>query len=246
MMDSNSSRVCQHPALDEWRGISYSPPQDAAGSRRRAGSVTLAERISKHEACHAIAGISCGFTVTSITINRNSGSTLSRGGGDEMKPLEEFSQAPLFELVPPCADDFTADEIAAADKLRIGMYGRIILAMAGTAGERIFFPDMAPLPAPSDMQKAMECAKLITTDLKAALTLLDFARADVKRILIANKYQVEIVAAALLKEGTLDAEQIKAVISGRPDVLRRKRWDAMAASADQFMAMTGGLRLLTI
>jgi len=41
-----------------------------------------------------------------------------------------------------------------------------------------------------------------------------------------RKHQVEALAAALLQEGSLDAGEIAAILSGRPDVTRRSRWNA--------------------
>jgi hypothetical protein len=202
--------------------------------------------VAKHEAGHVIVGLVCGLLTDRVSINSNGGRTWGRSC-DGIKSLEEFSDAPLFELVCPCADDFTAEEVSLAAKLRITLYAQTIQALAGSQSELLFFPERTPMLAASDVQRAAKYAKLVASDLKAAAALLDYARIDAERILAARRHQVEAIAAALLKERTLDAEQIEAVISGRPDVLRRKQWTAMAASAELFMTMTGGgLKLLTI
>ena len=49
-------------------------------------------------------------------------------------------------------------------------------ALAGTAAERLFFPDVTPMVATTDLQQAAAWAKFIGNDLKAAAALLDFAR----------------------------------------------------------------------
>ena len=155
---------------------------------------------------------------------------------DQIKSLEQFSNAPLFELVRPCANDFTAAEVIEVNRLYVSLYALIVQAMAGTEAERCLFPDQTPMQAASDVRQAAAHAKLIASDLKAAMTLLDHARIDAARILIANKYRIEAVAAALIEHKTLDAAQIEAVLAGRP--LRRKQWNAKGA--ELFLTMTGG------
>jgi ATP-dependent Zn protease len=203
------------------------------------------ERIAAHEAGHVITALSCGLAVDGATIAPekagagNAGCVWSNPGScPDIRPLEEFSDAPLFELVRSCADDFTAAEVIEANRLHVTIYARIIQALAGVESDRLFFPDRNPLAATTDMQQAMAHARLIAIDLKAALALIDRARADARHILIANKHQVDIVVEALLEHKTLDGAEIAAVLAGRS--LRRKRLDAMAASAEMFLAMTGG------
>jgi hypothetical protein len=84
---------------------------------------------------------------------------------------------------------------------------------------------------------------------KAALALLDFAKADAARILAARKHQVEAVAAALIEGKTLDGAEIEAIISESvlsPARKARRRWDAMAVNAALFTASHGGLKRLAI
>jgi hypothetical protein len=54
------------------------------------------------------------------------------------------------------------------------------------------------------------------------------------------------IADALITQKTLDGAEIAAVLAGRHDVFWRKQWMAMAAGAEQFNAMTGGLKRLAI
>jgi len=56
-----------------------------------------------------------------------------------------------------------------------------------------------------------------------------------------RKHQVEALAAALLQEGSLDAAEIAAILSGRPDVTRRSRWNANIVNAESFSRTFGTL-----
>jgi hypothetical protein len=203
------------------------------------------KRTAGHEAGHVIAAVACGLKIDGATIDPEKAGPGKAGcvwnhlgNPDEVRPLKEFSDAPLFELVPPCADDFTADEITAAAKLRITLYAQTIQALAGVEGARLLFPDRTPSASATDMQQAVAHAKLIASDLKAALALLDFARVDAARILTVRRRQLEAVSTALFEHKTLDGAEIADILAGRS--LQRKRWDAMAESAALFMTMTGG------
>jgi hypothetical protein len=106
--------------------------------------------VAKHDAGHVIVSLVCGLLTDRVSINSNGRRTWGHSC-DQIKPLEEFSNAPLFELVCPCADDFTAEEVSLAAKLRIGLYALTVQALAGTQSELLFFPERTPMLAASDV-----------------------------------------------------------------------------------------------
>jgi hypothetical protein len=218
--------------------------------RGRLGSIPSTDRVTftaRHEAAHIAAHYACGHPVERVTIDPAiagpgaAGAVWSPHESLDSKKLHEFSDVGLHELTKPPRANIEGRPLS--DATCVLLYGRLIAMLAGLEEDRL-----SGRPASlsrSDVRKAMFYAGCIAGTHEAVLALIDRARADAKRILIANKHLVEAVAAALLKEGTLDAEQIEAVILGRLDV--RKQWTAMAAGAAQFMAMTnGGLKLLTV
>jgi hypothetical protein len=205
------------------------------------------KETARHEAAHVVAHHACGHPVDRATIDPeiagpgNAGAVWSPNLNIDSKPLHEFSDITLHELTKPPRAQLEGQPLS--DGSCVLVYGRMIAALAGKEADRLF--DRPSMPR-TDMRIAVYFATCIAGTHEAALALIDRARADAKRILIVKKNQVEIVAAALLEYRTLDSEQIAAVLAGRPDAIRRKQWTAMAAGAEQFRAMTGGLRLLTI
>jgi hypothetical protein len=206
------------------------------------------ERIAAHEGGHAIARLACGLSLVGITIDREvarsktasentAGCVWGLPDNYACNPLEAFSDVPLHELA--------GEEFSFATC--VFCYARTISFLAGREAERIFFDQPPDSYSGSDVQAAAFLVTTITNTRKAALVLLDHARIDAARILAARKHQVEIIAAALLEQKTLDGQEIDAILSGRPDALRRKRWTATAASAELFKTMTdGGLKRLNL
>lgn len=208
--------------------------------------------ISIHEAGHAVAARACGLSIDRATIDPKVAGP-GRGGcvwqtpnNHDCKPLKEFSDAPLFELARPCADDFTAEESRFAAKLIVRFYARTVTALAGTQAELLFYPDRTPMIATTDVQEAQRFSDLVTSTPEESAMLLDHSRTDAARILAARRRQVEAIAGALIERKTLDAADIDDVLSEsstpalRTERARRRRWAAMAVSVEQFKTMTGG------
>jgi hypothetical protein len=194
-----------------------------------------------HESGHVVSGTSCGLSIDRATIDPKVAGPERAGcvwliPDDHCKFLKEFSDAPLFELVRPCADDFTAEERRSAARLVVRLYARTVTLLAGTQAELLFYPDREPRIATTDVREAERFAVLVAGSSSASL--LDDARADAERILASNKHQVEAVAAALLERKTLDAEEIGDVLSLTPaqssERARKRRWAATVASAAAF------------
>jgi hypothetical protein len=251
MSPRNSSERFLSAELDR-RGDSFpaalsvrSAPASGAVRRNDAARAFLSDdRVSVHEAGHGVAGRACGLSIRLATIDPEvagegrAGCVFGTPDDYACKELQEFSDAPLFELVPPCADDFTTDELSFVAELRVKMYARIIQALAGTAAERLFFPDVTPMVATTDVQQAAALAKLIASDLKAAAALLDFARKDSARIVAAHRDQIAALADALIIERTLNGAAIDDILAGvspamRAERARRKEWAAMVANVER-------------
>jgi hypothetical protein len=204
---------------------------------------------ARHEAAHVVAHHACGHPVERATIDPaiagpgNAGAVWSPHESLDSKQLHEFSDITLHELTKPPRAKLESQPLSAATCVLI--YGRLIAVLAGLEADRL-----SGRPANlsrSDVRQAAFYAGCIAGTHAAVLVLIDRARVDAKRILVTNKQQVDIVAAALLEYKTLNAEEIDTVLSGRPNALRQKRWDAMAASPALFTTMTGGgLKLLAI
>jgi hypothetical protein len=203
------------------------------------------KRTSAHEAGHVVAALAVGLSIDGASCDPVAAGPGRNGciwltpNDYTCKPLWKFSSFMLHELRQVPLAKIEGKPLSVVTF--VFFYAKTICLMAGKEAERLLFDQVpANLWSSSDMRGAAFLASTITGTHKAALTLIDRARADAKRILVANRTSVESLAAALLKEGTLDAEQIEAVISGRHDVLQRKQWSMTAAGAAQFMAMTGG------
>jgi hypothetical protein len=117
------------------------------------------------------------------------------------------------------------------------MYARAIMFLAG--GEsRIFVGRDHSDGDRNDIRAAEFCACWVSSDPRSFLRM---ARTDAGRILRTRRHQVELLANALLEFGSLDAEQIKAAMSGVPDALRRRQWNSSAVNAASFVNSFGML-----
>jgi hypothetical protein len=83
----------------------------------------------------------------------------------------------------------------------------LLLALE-VAPERLCFPDQPPMVATGDMQHTRAFRNLLCSSLKSAAAFIEFAIIEAAEILAAHKSSVQAIADALVKHGTLDAEQI--------------------------------------
>lgn len=200
-----------------------------------------------HEAGHISANFAVGLTpMVFATIN----STLGRSGHVEL-PLEtdtcgRLHQFSIFSLhdvrrspLPKVINGKPLTPTAA-----VVLFARAVVAIAGGEAVRMNFAGHYDLERDrNDVAHAEICAGLVTGDPAAFLVM---AREDARRIITVQSHQVEAVAKALMQFGSLNAGEIEAALSARPDAVRRRQMEVMAANAALFTATHGELKRLTI
>ena len=210
------------------------------------GPIPSTDRVTftaRHEAGHVVAAHVCGLPIDFATVKAGpgyAGRVMLTPDNIDCRQLHEFSSdITLHELTKPPRTILEGQPLSAGTCVLL--YARMIMALAGKEADRFFKRPETMYPR-ADMETAAYYSLCIAGTHEAALALIDRARLDAKRILVANKHPVETVAAALIEHKTLDAGQIAAILSGRP--IRRKQWTA--AGAELFLAMTGGLKPLLV
>jgi hypothetical protein len=235
MTSFNSSGVLLS-ALEQG-GVDLLAASDGAiGLRRGADRITS---VARHEAGHVVADYFCGLSIERVTIDREitapgtAGAVWSTPDDLTCKPLKEFSDITLDELTRPPRAILEGQPLSQATCVLL--YAKMIALLAGKEAA----PDQPAANSSGDIRKAAFYSNCIAGTPKAALALIDRARADAKRILIARKHQVEVVAVALIARGTLDGSEIADILAGVPPAQmaerqRRKDWAAMTERAASF------------
>jgi hypothetical protein len=150
-------------------------------------------------------------------------------------PLEQFSDVSLPGSLP-------VDGRPLSRGTCVLLYAKTINSLAGKEAERLLSGRFTEISSSSDMLKATFLASYFPEP----ASFLGHARRDAASILAARRHQVEAVAEALIEDKTLDRADIDDVLSEfspalRVERARRRQWAAMAATAEQFRMMTGGL-----
>ena len=138
-----------------------------------------------------------------------------------------LSDAPLPKII---------DGKVLSPRAAVLMYARAIMLVAGGGESRMFVGHDHSDGDRNDIRAAEFCACWVSSD---PSVFEDGPRRCWQ--LHERKHQVEALAAALLQEGSLDAAEIAAILSGRPDVTRRSRWNASIVNAESFSRTFGTL-----
>jgi hypothetical protein len=265
MIDSDSSSVILS-ALDR---RTHQTPSSAAsvtmdnGAAGRAAADEI--RTAYHEAGHALVARILRKRLGGATIDPEVATRIfKRFGGSTTDPftvvvnglvwwpgkpkascrLEDTSQlsdTSLYEKVKFCLP-MTAKEKTLVEKNYAAVHAHTVIVVAGTASEKLFLPEQAPMFALSDMQSANEQASMVCRgSFKVIDAFVDFAKLEAAEILAEHKTAVQAVADALIEKKTLNPKQIDACIAvaEAKDALeiehaRRAAWREMEKNAAAF------------
>src|ERR1700730_10475271 len=183
-----------------------------------AGRVSLVDP-AEHEARHVVAAKACGLSIESATIVPAPGYTgrvVLTLENFACRPLREFSDHALRELIGS-RSPLIIEGAPSICETNFFIYAVVIFQVAGS-GQK-------------DLEQATTLADIASS--KPAV-FLNFAKADCRKILDANRHQVAAIADALLIEWTLTGAAIDEILAGmspamRAEKLRRKQWMEIAA-----------------
>lgn len=201
-----------------------------------------------HEAGHIVTNAAVGLApMVFATVNPmkpgRAGYVTPELDNYDCKRLHQFSAFSLHDIRCPSLPK-VIDGKALSPLVSVWLFANTIVLLAGGESTRMHFSGhYDPHRDSNDIKKAEICASRVTSDPAA---FLQMAREDSRRIIAAQSYQVEAVANALMQFGSLDGGEITAALSGRPDAVRRRQMEVMAANAALFTATHGEVKRLTI
>jgi hypothetical protein len=257
--------ACRRQRFFPWRcaaarsGVSaMTDLAEAYAAVKATRSAEYNRRCAAHEASHAILGRALGSFIELVTIVPSdgfAGRCVRRGAPstslnllDEQKLREQQTPAAptTVDIVAACAD-IGAPEVGTArvdlaeDITRAQTF--IIELLAGSVGERIMFPDLAPLPAEHDRAEAQALASVVCASPTAIDALLAYASAEAEAVIRANRDVVEALTDALVEKGTLIGDEVDAIIAAcvarrslAAEHERRRCWQGIIANANIFQA----------
>jgi hypothetical protein len=215
-------------------------------------------RCGAHEIGHAIVGRALGSLIEFVTIlpdGEYAGKCVRRGAPSAS--LNLLDQEKVKERQTPAAPT-TADLVAACEHIGAPEVGTarvdlaeeitraqtfIIELLAGSVGEHIMFPDLAPLPAEHDWAEARALASVVCASPAAIDALLAYAEAEAEALIRANIGIVSALVDALVEKGTLIGDEVDAIIAAcvarrslAAEHERRRSWQGVVTNANKFKA----------
>jgi hypothetical protein len=224
---------------------------------KAARSAEYNRRCAAHEASHAVLGRALGSFIELVTIvphGEYAGRCVRRGAPsrslnllDEQKVKDQTPAAPTTaDIVAVCAQ-IGAPEVGtprvdlAEEITRAQTF--IIELLAGSVGESIMFPDLAPLPAEHDRAEARALACVVCASPAAIDALLAYCEAEAEALIRNNLDVVEMLTDALVEKGSLIGDEVDAIIAAcvarrslAAEHERRRCWQGIIANANIFLA----------
>jgi hypothetical protein len=196
-----------------------------------------------HECGHSVTALATGLPLVKVSLDPALMPSKWIGGAVFCVPkkytcnlLSSFSDVTVEQLRGELLLPLLDGHIIFETTLTL-LYARAIMAMGGREAELLVFGENRTQGEHIDLKIAKHYARFATGDTEAFLRL---ARADAKKIILSMKKQVENLATALLEFVTLDADQIRDLVSGAATVAtmreraRRKVWRGAVVRAAAF------------
>jgi hypothetical protein len=206
-----------------------------------------------HESGHALASRAVGSLVEHVTIvpdGEFAGKCVRRGvPSTSLHLLNEKAEASVempttTDIITACAHigapEVGTARVDLAEEITRGQTLAIEL-VSGPMAELVMYPDLPPLPVEHDWAEARALASVVCASSSAVDAMLAYVKAEAEALIRDNIDIVEALTDALVAKGTLLSDEVDQIISAcmaRRAVAveheKRKRWQAVIASARQF------------